>query len=79
MPVLGLPLVGITAIVLSRDNGNCFEKFSPAPIMARNHHDPCLVTAPYVLKETDKWRMYYISALRWEKIGNKARIFQLVF
>lgn len=51
-------------LAVSRDGGCTFERAS-APIMARSEHDPCLVTAPTVLKEGDRWRMWYVSGLEW--------------
>ncbi len=35
--------------------------------MARSDHDPCLVTAPMVLLDQNKWRMWYVSGYRWQR------------
>jgi hypothetical protein len=54
----------------SRDN-ETFTRVSPAPIMARSEHDPCLVTSPFVLYDDDRWRMWYVSGFRWEEIDGR--------
>jgi len=52
-------------LAVSTDGGRTFEKHGRAPIMARGEHDPCLVTAPCVLRDDGRWRMWYVSGLRW--------------
>lgn len=58
------PSIGLA---VSEDGGKHFRKVSRAPILARDEHDPWMVSAPYVLKEGTRWRMWYISGLRWER------------
>ncbi len=53
-------------LAVSSDGGKSFKKYSLAPIMARSEYDPCLVTAPCVIRENGVWRMWYISGFRWE-------------
>jgi predicted GH43/DUF377 family glycosyl hydrolase len=50
----------------SHDGGHTFAK-RPAPIMTVSEFDPCLVTAPFVLREGARWRMWYASGIRWER------------
>ncbi len=52
---------------VSRDGGETFTKSGSAPMLARSEHDPCLVTSPFVVKEEDRWRMYYVSGYRWDE------------
>ncbi|MHC8492109.1 glycoside hydrolase family protein [Thalassospira sp. SM2505] len=56
-------------LAISTDNGLSFEKYKNAPIMARSEYDPCLVTAPVVLFENSKWRMWYVSGYSWDETG----------
>lgn len=42
-----------------------FKKFSRAPIMDRSEVDPFSLSYPFVLKEGDKYRMWYGSNLSW--------------
>lgn len=52
-------------LAISENGGRTFEKFGHSPIMARSDYDPCLVTAPVVIKECNKWRMWYVSGIGW--------------
>ena len=56
-------------LATSSNGGQSFEKFGGAPILARGNHDPCLVTSPVVLRENDRWRMWYVSGTGWLDTG----------
>jgi hypothetical protein len=59
-------------LAVSHDGGLSFERYSPAPIMSRSRYDPCLVTSPFVLRESERrWRMWYVSGFRWEQRGEE--------
>lgn len=60
-------------LAISTDGGESFVRQSPAPIVSRGRHDPCLVTSPCVLREGESWRMWYVSGLRWEEDGDTLR------
>lgn len=49
----------------SFDGGKTWLKDSPAPIMSRSKHDPCLVTSPHVTWYLNRYRMTYVSGVRW--------------
>lgn len=51
-------------LAVSRDGGRTFTR-TRAPIMSRSEVDPCLVTAPFVLQEEGRWRMWYVSGTSW--------------
>jgi len=51
----------------SRDGGTTFQKLTAAPIMQRSAFDPCLVTAPFVLHEDGRWRMWYVACDSWTR------------
>jgi len=53
-------------LAVSEDGGKKFDKISPAPIMSRSEHDPCLVTSPFVLRDRGAWRMWYVSGFKWK-------------
>ncbi|MCJ8346304.1 hypothetical protein MJH12_12235, partial [bacterium] len=53
-------------LAISEDGGKTFEKYSEAPIMSRSKYDPWMVTAPFVFKDQDVFRMYYVSGLDWK-------------
>lgn len=58
-------------LAVSHDGGRRFEKLSKAPILARSEFDPWMVSAPFVMLEDERWRMWYISGLKWEKIDGQ--------
>lgn len=41
------------------------EKWSSAPLLPFAPADPYLTASPYVLREDDRWRMWYMSGVRW--------------
>ena len=51
-------------VATSTDGGTTFTK-GAAPIVDISPFDPCLVTAPFVLREGETWRMWYASGIRW--------------
>lgn len=51
-------------LAISTD-GEHFDRYSEAPILDRNHKDPISLSYPCVLKEDDKFRMWYGSNLNW--------------
>lgn len=70
-PALEPPLFYASiGLAVSEDGGSSFEKVGNTPIMTRSDYDPCLVTSPVVLKDNDRWRMWYVSGYRWEESGN---------
>lgn len=58
-------------LAISEDGGVTFRKRGRSPIMARSDHDPCLVTSPFVLKEEERWRMWYVSGYRWDEVDGR--------
>ena len=52
------------------NNKEC-RKISDGPIMDRSIHNPIAVSAPCVIKDGDKFRMWYISFLSWDLFNKK--------
>jgi len=52
-------------LAISEDQGLSFERYSEAPILERSKINPFINTAPFVLKERDLWRMYYVGGVEW--------------
>ena len=42
-----------------------FIRHSKAPILERNSVNPYMNTGPFVLKDGDQWRMYYVAGCGW--------------
>ncbi|MDZ4860945.1 MAG: hypothetical protein SGI88_18375 [Candidatus Hydrogenedentes bacterium] len=59
-------------LAVSDDGGKTFEKYSIGPICDRAIDEPFFNTAPCVIKESDHWRMWYISCTGWETIDGHA-------
>ena len=53
-------------LALSSDNGKSFYRWSEAPIIERNKHNPFLNTAPWVIKKGKDYLMYYVSGTEWK-------------
>jgi hypothetical protein len=60
-----VPFHFFIGLALSDDAGQTFTRVSEAPVLGRNKHDPFLAGAPWVLKERDLFRMWYVSGTEW--------------
>lgn len=56
-------------LAISKDNGLTFTKYSEGPICDRSINEPYFNTAPFVLLENEKWKMWYISCTNWTIIN----------
>jgi len=52
-------------LAISKDGGKSFERWSLAPILERNRTDPYLNTAPWVVRDGDGYRIFYVSGHEW--------------
>ncbi|HWA11819.1 MAG TPA: hypothetical protein VHA15_01870 [Burkholderiales bacterium] len=52
-------------LAIARDGSDHFEKWSAAPVMDRGPTDPYSISYPWVVREGDRWRMWYGSNLSW--------------
>lgn len=57
-------------LAISHDNGITFERYSEGPICDRSLEEPFFNTAPYVIREPNRWLMYYISCTGWQIIDD---------
>jgi hypothetical protein len=60
-------------LAISAGDGQPFERLAPVPIMDRNAIDPLLTASPWVVIEGGVWRMWYVSAARWEPTADGPR------
>lgn len=56
-----------SGFALSSDGGHSFQKF-PGTIIDRSWDDPSWAASPTVLKEGNRWRMWYVSCSHWEPL-----------
>jgi hypothetical protein len=58
-------------LAISRDDGLTFEKVSEGPVLDRAVDEPFFATAPCVLHEDGRWRMWYVSCTGWEELEGR--------
>ena len=61
-----LPYTLSIGLAISEDGGNTFYKASEGPVMDRDIECPYFNTAPYVIKEEDRLRMWYVYCTEWQ-------------
>jgi len=62
-----VPFYLAAGLAVSEDDGRTFRRHSPAPLLDRNAADPFLTASPSVLLDDGTWRMWYVSAIAWER------------
>jgi hypothetical protein len=60
-----VPFHFFVGLAQSSDGGETFERVSEAPVLGRNPHDPYLAGAPWVLRDSGMFRMWYVSGTEW--------------
>jgi len=68
-----VPFAFHVGLAVSGDGGCTYERASLAPILGRNHHDPYITGAPFVLFEEGRFRMWYVSGTKWERVSPEAK------
>ncbi len=66
-----VPYHNSTGLAVSRDGGNSFSRMFEGPILDRTPSEPYIAVTPSIIRDNDTWRCWYISGLRWEKIGDR--------
>lgn len=61
-----VPFAFHIGLAISGNEGVTYTRFSRAPVLGRNHHDPFITGAPCVIRENGTFRMWYIAATKWE-------------
>jgi hypothetical protein len=62
-----VPFKCFIGLAIANNDSNNFEKFSEAPILNSNKHNPYITGSPWVLVEDGLWRMWYLSGLKWQQ------------
>ena len=52
-------------LAIKSSNSGKFKRYSKAPIIERNKINPYINTSPFVLRDIDLWRMYYVAGVEW--------------
>jgi hypothetical protein len=64
---VSVPFYFYVGLAVSEDGGQSFERVSRAPILERSDADPFLTASPCVLVDGGRWRMWYVSCVRWAR------------
>ncbi len=70
-----VPYYASLGLAISLDRGKTFRKFSRAPLLTRNDIDPYMTASACVRVENGLWRMWYLTAIKWESINNHPQPF----
>lgn len=57
-----VPYRNAIGLAISHDNGKTFQKAYPGAIVERNRDEPFFTASPYVMKQDNKWIMWYASS-----------------
>ena len=60
-----IPYHNSIGLAISSDEGKTFKKFSEGPLFDRNYKEPYYSGMPYVIKENNLWKMWYLSNTKW--------------
>lgn len=56
----------IAGLAISNDKGKTFKRNSNSPLLERTNEEPySILTAPFVIKDENIWRLYYVSCEGW--------------
>lgn len=67
------PFRNAIGLAQSHDGGKTFIRNFNGPIMDRSIYDPCFVASCDIMRIGNGFSMWYLSALKWEKIGKQWR------
>jgi hypothetical protein len=60
-----VPFYVFVGCAVSEGEGAPFVRVSPAPVLGRDRVDPYMCSSPWVLREDELWRMWYVSNVGW--------------
>jgi hypothetical protein len=59
-------------LAVSEDGGHTYRRCSSGPLLDRDRDEPFFNTAPCVVRERERWRMWYSSCTGWTEIQGRA-------
>ena len=68
-----VPFYNAIGLAVSNDGGETFRRVRVAPIIPRDDADPCFTAGANVIVEGGRWRMWYLSCVRWERTDGGLR------
>lgn len=70
-PSVSVPYRNAIGLAISHDNGKTFQKAFQGAIVERNKYEPFFTASPYVIKENDKWHLWYASSTGFVVVNGK--------
>jgi hypothetical protein len=64
------PVLLFAGLARSFDQGRSFQRLADVPILERSATEPFTRTAPFVLREADRYRMWYVSGEGWHQTSS---------
>jgi hypothetical protein len=68
-----VPFRNSIGLAVSCDNGKTFKKKYKGPVMDRTKDEPHFVASNHVISHNGIFKMWYLSCVKWEKIGDEMR------
>lgn len=68
-----VPFYVYIGLAISEDDGLTWSRHSNAPILGRHDYDPILTASPTIIQENGTFKMWYISATRWEETNDPSK------
>ena len=66
-----VPFFSFNGVAVSSDGGKTFGKISRGPaVLYSNDIDPYSTFAPFVIIDEGKWKMWYVSLIKWVEEGS---------
>ena len=65
------PYNNATGVAVSYDDGATFQRLFEGPILDRAPEEPWSATSPAVLRDGDRWHMWYSSGTDWIRVDGK--------
>jgi hypothetical protein len=66
-----VPMNNSIGLALFNKSSGRFERIANGPVMTRNLHEPYSCASPFVLKDGDKYKMWYASMDHWKEVNNQ--------
>ena len=66
-----VPYRNSIGLAVSHDGGLTYERFCQGPVFERSFHEPHFCACPFVLRDGDRWKMWYLSCTDWQVIQGK--------
>lgn len=70
-PSVSVPYRNAIGLAISEDNGQTFKRAFQGAIVERSKEEPFFTASPYVIKEENKWHLWYASSTGFVVVNGK--------